>query len=207
MAGGPGVGGGGVARTWNLDFDDRQHLHPDERHWSLTSASLAAAPAPDPHGTIAGPVLDWLDGQRSPANAYRVTDSFVYGGVTLAAGRAAAGWLHEGAIAGDQPAALVVDVLDAVGVPLLDAGGVPRFDYAYQVDLIGRLVGALVDTLTIGVVALIGRRVGGPAAGLAAAVLAALSVLAIQHAHFFGSEPWLGLTAALTVWATLAMDR
>ena len=101
----------------------------------------------------------------------------------------------------------MVDVLDAVGVPLLDAGGVPRFDDAYQVDLIGRLVGALVDTLTIGVVALIGRRVGGPAAGLAAAVLAALSVLAIQHAHFFGSEPWLGLTAALTVWATLAMDR
>ena len=122
--------GGLVLRTWNLDFDDRQHLHPDERHWSLTSASLAAAPAPDRHGTLAGPVLDWLDGQRSPANAYRATDSFVYGGVTLAAGRATAGWLHQGADTGTSPPPPWSTRSNAVGVPLLDAAGAPRFDAA-----------------------------------------------------------------------------
>ena len=35
-----------TARLWNLDFDQRQHLQPDERHWSITSGNLAAAPAP-----------------------------------------------------------------------------------------------------------------------------------------------------------------
>ena len=30
-----------VGRAWNLDVDSRQHQHPDERHWALTSAALA----------------------------------------------------------------------------------------------------------------------------------------------------------------------
>ncbi|MGH9136583.1 MAG: DUF2298 domain-containing protein, partial [Acidimicrobiales bacterium] len=196
-----------MLRGWNLDFDQRQHLHPDERHWSSTSSSLADASPPDRHGTVAGPVLDWLDGQRSPANAYRVTDSFVYGPVTLAATRAVAGWLHEGATESVQPAALVVDVVDRLGVPLIDGSGLPRFDDGYNVDLVGRLLGAIFDTATIAVVAVIGRRLAGRRVGLAAAFAYAMLVLAIQHAHFFGSEPLLALTAALTVLATLRIDR
>jgi len=199
--------GGFVLRAWNLDFDQRQHLHPDERHWSMTSDALARAPRPAEHGTIAGPILDWLDGQRSPANPYRVTDSFVYGPVTLAAGRGVAGWLHDGAVDGDQPAAFVVDALDRLGIPLLDDDGAPRFDDGYGVDLVGRLLGVVADTATIAVVALIGRRLGGRRAGIFSAYFAATSVLAIQHAHFFGSEPVLGLASALTVLAMLRLDR
>ena len=93
-----------VLRLWNLDFDDRQHLHPDERHWALTSAALDAAPAPSPHGTVLGPVLDWLDGDRSPANVYRVTPSFTYGPLPLALSRGVGGWLQDGATNGSQPA-------------------------------------------------------------------------------------------------------
>lgn len=196
-----------VLRLWNVDFDQRQHLHPDERHWSLTASGLQQADPPARHGTLAGPVLDWLDGQRSPANAYRGTDSFVYGPVTLAGTRAVAGWLHDGAVDGSQPASAVVSVADGVGLPLLDADGAPRFDDGYQVDLIGRVLGALTDALTIVVVGLIGRRVRGDVAGLAAAGLAAGSVLAIQHAHFFGAEPLLGLVSAVLVLALLGMDR
>ena len=194
---------GFIARVWNLDFDQRQHLHPDERHWSLTSAELAADAGAPAHGTLAGPVLDWLDGDRSAANPYRVTESFVYGPAHLAATRAVAGWLAEGATTGDQPAAAVVHTLDWFGLPLLDATGAPRFDDGYQVDLIGRLLGAVYDTLTILVVALIGRRVGGRRAGLLAAGLYAASVMAIQHAHFFAAEPLLGLASACTVLAAL----
>jgi len=196
-----------TARLWNLDFDQRQHLQPDERHWALTSASLAAAPAPAAHGSLAGPILDWLDGDRSPANVYRGTDSFVYGPITLAAARGAAGWLHEGVVSGDQPAALVADAFDALGVNLIDSQGQPRFDDSYQVDLIGRLLGALLDAATIIVVGLIGRRLGGRRAGLAGAALYATCVLAIQHAHFLGAEPLVGLSSALTVLATLRLDR
>jgi YYY domain-containing protein len=196
-----------TARLWNLDFDQRQHLQPDERHWVNTSGSLAVAPAPDPHGTVVGPVLDWLDGDRSPANVYRGTESFAYGPITLAAARGVSGWLHEGVVTGDQPAALIADTFDAIGVDLIDDDGRPRFDDSYQVDLVGRLLGALLDTITIVVVGLIGRRLGGRRAGVAAAALYATCVLAIQHAHFLGAEPLVGLAGALTVLATLRLDR
>lgn len=199
--------GGLTARLWNLDFDQRQHLMPDERHWALTSASLAEAPAPAAHGSLAGPLLDWLDGDRSPANVYRGMNSFAYGPVTLAAARGAAGWLHVGVTSGSQPASAVAHVIDAIGVNLIDEAGGARFDDAYQVDLIGRLLGALIDTMTIVVVGLIGSRLGGRRAGLAGAALYATCVLAIQHTHFLGAEPLVGLASALTVLATLRLDR
>ena len=196
-----------TARLWNLDFDQRQHLQPDERHWSLTSASIAEAPVPAAHGTLVGPILDWLDGDRSPANVYRGTDSFAYGPVTLVAARWTAAWLHDGVTSGDQPAASVAEAFDAVGVNLIDGDGKARFDDGYQVDLIGRLLGAFLDATTIVVVGLIGRRLGGRCAGLSGAALYATCVMAIQHAHFLGAEPLVGLASALTVLATLRLDR
>ena len=198
---------GFVGRTWNLDFDRGQHLHPDERHWALTSAELDRLPEPDAHGTLFGPALDWLDGDRSPANVYRATESFAYGPVMLAAARSTAGWLHDGLLEGDQPATAIANGFDAIGVPLVADDGQPTFDAGYDVELIGRLLAALLDTLTIAVVALIGRRLGGPAVGMIAAVFYASCVLAIQHAHFLGSEPLLGLCSALLVLAGLHLDR
>ncbi|MEO6652963.1 MAG: DUF2298 domain-containing protein, partial [Ilumatobacteraceae bacterium] len=198
---------GFVGRAWNLDFDQGQHLHPDERFWALTSAELERQPPTDQHETLFGPALDWLDGDRSPANPYRATESFVYGPVMLAASRATAGWLHRGVVDGDQPANAVANVVDAVGIPLIGDEGAPTFDAGYDVELIGRLLAALLDTLTIAVVGLIGRRLAGPMAGLTAAGFFASCVLAIQYAHFLGSEPLLGLCSALTVLAALHVDR
>ena len=120
-----------TARLWNIDFDQRQHLHPDERFWALTSDALQRTPAPAEHGTLVGPVLDWLDGQRSPANPYRATESFVYGPVPLTLARATSGWLHDGVVHGDQPADAITHALDAIGIPLIDDAGAPRFDAGY----------------------------------------------------------------------------
>ena len=196
-----------TARLWNSNFDQRQHLHPDERFWSLTSDALLRAPEPAPHGTAVGPLLDWLDGQRSPANPYRVTESFVYGPTPFALARGTSAWLYDGVVHGDQPANAIAHAIDAIGVPLINDAGAPTFDSAYSVDVVGRLMSAIFDTATIVVVALIGRRIGGRLAGVAAASLYAMSVLAIQHAHFLGAEPLLGLASALTVLAALRLDR
>jgi YYY domain-containing protein len=195
------------ARLWNLDFDQRQHLHPDERFWALTSDAMNRTPHPAAHGTFAGPVLDWLDGQRSPANPYSAEQSFVYGPLPLAMARGVAGWLHDGVESGAQPALAVTRALDQIGIPLIDDQGAARFDDGYGVDLIGRVLSALFDTATIVVVALIGRRLGGKLAGVVGAAFYACSVLAIQHAHFLGSEPLLGLASATTVLLALRLDR
>jgi len=106
-----------IARVWNLDFDQQQHLHPDERFWALTSDAMERTPPPAAHGTLLGPVLDWLDGQRSPANPYRATESFLYGPVSLALARSASAWLHDGVVHGDQPSNAVAHALDAAGSP------------------------------------------------------------------------------------------
>ena len=194
-------------RLWNIDFDQRQHLHPDERFWALTSDALDRAPAPAAHGTIIGPALNWLDGQRSAADPYRAAPSFLYGPISLAVSRGVAGWLHDGVSDGAQPAHAVAATLDWLGIPLIDGGGAPRFDDGYGVDLVGRMLGAVFDTVTIVVIALIGRRLAGRMAGVIAAGLYAICVLAIQLAHFLGAEPLLGLGCALTVLATLRLDR
>ncbi len=195
-----------VLRLWNIDFDQRQHLHPDERFWAITADHLAREPGRAPHGTIAGPLLDLLDGQGT-SSPYRVTDNFLYGPVSLSLARSVGGWLHDGVVSGGEPAHSVARAIDAFGVPLIDDASKPRFDDRYQVDLIGRFLGAVLDTLTIVVIGFVGRRLGGSLAGVLAAGLYAVCVLAIQHAHFLGSEPLVGLGCALTVLATLRLDR
>ena len=196
-----------MLRLWNVDFDQRQHQHPDERFWAMTADAMGKDPAPAPHGTLLGTALDWLDGQRSPSNPYRVNEEFLYGPISLTIARSVSGWLHDGVEHGTQPAGLVAHAIDAVGVPLIDDAGRPRFDDGYQVDLVGRVIGALFDTITIVVVAGIGRRLGGPTVGVIGAGLYAVCVLAIQYSHFLGSEPLVGLGSALTVLATLRLDR
>jgi YYY domain-containing protein len=198
---------GALARFWNLDFDQRQHQHPDERHWSITSDALSQLPPTPAHGTVFGPVLDWLDADRSPAAPYRATESFVYGPAPLAWSRGAAAWLDDGAREGTQPASAVVHLVDSLGVPLLDPDGVPRFDDRYEVDLIGRVLGALADTLTILVIAAIGRRIRGWGCALVAAALYAGCVMAVQHAHYLGSEPFVTLGGALVLLAGIRLHR
>lgn len=196
-----------VGRAWNLDFDHRQHQHPDERYWSIVSDAMSRLEPVDERGTIFGPVIDWLDADTSPGNPYRAVETFPYGPITLAVSRGTAGWLRTGVDEGTQPALFVAHTLNAVGVPLLDDTGAARFDDAYDVDLIGRLLGALIDALTVVVVGLIGRRLAGRVAGLVGAVLYAASPLAIAHAHYLGSEPLVAFACALTVWSALHLDR
>jgi YYY domain-containing protein len=197
-----------VLRAWNLDWDKGQHWGQDGLYWSGASAMMASSPDPPRHGTVVGPLLDWLDGQRSPANPYRGPANFYHGGgITLAAARAASGLLASGADRGTQPAALVVHVVDFLGVPLLDADGVRQFNRGWDIDIVARLLGAIADSVAIVVIALIGRRLGGPLAGVAAAGFQAFSVIAIQHAHYVGAEPWLVLGASLCVLATIRMHR
>jgi len=58
-----------------------------------------------------------------------------------------------------------------------------------EVYLVGRAVSVLFDLVTIFVVYLIGKRLYRPRVGLLAALFASLSVLLIQHAHFFVVDP------------------
>lgn len=73
-------------------------------------------------------------------------------------------------------------------------------DRAY---LVGRALSALLDTLTVGVVYLIGARVFTPRIGLFAALFAALAPISIQLAHFFTTDSWLTFFVALTLYLSI----
>ncbi|CAN5589809.1 hypothetical protein BH10ACT1_BH10ACT1_15040 [soil metagenome] len=188
---------GGGLRCWNLDWDRGAHLHPDERYLAIVSSEVSA---PDGVG-------GWFDTGRSPLNPENHDQRFVYGTAPLLLTKGVASWLEHGADTGAQPARAVTVGLDRVGVDLLDHEGRPRFDGGYDSVLVGRLLSALLDTLTIVVVFGLGRSLGGRRTGLAAALVWATCALAIQHAHFFVVEPMLTLATASALLAAVEVAR
>ncbi|MEO6654336.1 MAG: DUF2298 domain-containing protein [Ilumatobacteraceae bacterium] len=174
-------------RTSNIDWDEGQHLHPDERHWSFVLDGIEAP----------GSVVDYFDTSASPLSPYRVAPSFVYGTLPLFATKAVAGALHAG---GGGP---VVTLIDRLGIDLIAPDGSPRFDADYNANLIGRLLSALVDSVTVVLVGVIGLRLGGRRVGLMAAAAYATAVLAIQQSHFLGPDTWATIFTTATVLAVL----
>ena len=68
---------------------------------------------------------------------------------------------------------------------------------------LGRAASAVVDTLSVLLVFLLGRRLYGRAAAWLAALLYALCVLPIQHAHFFTTDTWATLFAFAFLYAAV----
>ncbi len=151
----------GWLRLANLDWDRGAHLHPDERYLAIVSDEVSAPDGP----------AGYLDTGRSPLNPANHDESFVYGTAPLFLTKGVATWLHRGAATGDQPARAVVAGLDGVGIDLLGPGGDPRFDGGYNDVLVGRMLSALLDTVTALLVFELGRLAGGRRAGLAAAAV------------------------------------
>jgi YYY domain-containing protein len=184
-------------RVQGLNWDDGAHLNPDERYLAIVNSKIAA---PDGLTGRGG----WFDTRHSRLNPLNHGEDYVYGTAPLFATKGLATWLHRGATTGDQPARAVVVAVDAVGIPLLDDTGAPRFDGAYQSHLVGRLLSAVLDSLTtLAVFELArlaaGRGRRGRAAGLAAALVWATCVLAIQYSHFFVVEATLTFATALAL--------
>src|SRR5207245_2359753 len=85
-----------------------------------------------------------------------------------------------------------------------------QFDFRYAIDnlrLVGRVLNALVDTVTVLLVYLIGAWVFGRRAGLIVVMLAALTVLNIQQSHFYIVDVPMTLFIVLTVWLALRFIR
>lgn len=73
--------------------------------------------------------------------------------------------------------------------------------------LFGRQFSALADTLALGMLFLIGRRLFGRRIGLLAAALSALAVMQIQQSHFMTSDNIAVLFTALSVYAAVRVAQ
>ena len=173
-----------LLRVWNLDWDEGTHQHPDERYWSIVTADIQWE---DP--------VTYFNSEDSELNPYRYRSSWVYGTLPLFAAKGAAEFLEADFFLSNW----VVSAVDSVGINLkedrLSANGemyvAKTFNSGFEVQNIGRLLAALIDTGTVLLTYFLGRALFSRAAGLIAATLLTFAPIHIQYSHFHGAEPWV----------------
>ncbi len=166
---------GFTLRVWDINFDQGMGSHPDERSTACNYAPSIKLPNSwdefwDPQRSPLNPLWDISNQQRR---------SFTYGHFPLYLGVGMGQVMHWLA-----PTAERLGVNPATVTLMAQADGA-----CGPVAVAGRLVIALLDTLTIGLLFLLGRRIYSPGAGLIAAALYAVTAQAIQLSHFFAMDP------------------
>jgi YYY domain-containing protein len=166
---------GAVFRFTGLNWDELQHLHPDERFLTMVTTGIELPGGTGISGALPQGCRSWggyFDTKCSPLNPYnRGFGNFVYG---------------------TFPLFLVKLVGEVVG-----KGG---YD---QVHLVGRALSGLFDLFSVALIFFIGRRLYGRRVGLLAALLLAASVLNIQQSHFFTVDTFANVPLLLAFWFAL----
>ncbi len=177
-------------RFYDLNWDEGQHTHPDERWIAMVAPTITwpdrARWALDPRRSTLNPlwVPDGRGGGQVRNFAYGHLPLYLqsFGGHTLAAlGR----WLLT------RGASQTAMFLLACG----EYGGIT---------LVGRFLSALFDLGTVLLVYLLGKRVYGAETGLLGASLVAVSVTHIQLAHFATFDAITTFFTTLATWGAVA---
>ena len=185
--------GGLWLRVWNVNFDQGIGSHPDERSTACFYATTLRMPAS---------WEEFRDPRQSPLNplwdtAQQTRRSFTYGHLPLYLGVAAGEGMHR-----------LAPLFESAGGP---AAAVDIMAHAHAecgaIAVAGRLTIALLDTLTIVFLFLLGRLLFGPVAGLLAAAFYAFSAQAIQLSHFFAMDPASTTFVVLAVYGGVKMWR
>ncbi len=173
-------------RTWNVRWDAGMNPHPDERSTTCWPGSWIEWPDSwdefrDPRQSPLNPLWNPIDQREF---------SYTYGHFPLYLGVMFGEVLHR-----------LAPVADALPFPDRIVTMMERStEGCGGVAVPGRLIIALLDTLTIFFLFLLGRRIYGPWAGLLAATFYAFAAQAIQLSHFFAMDP---ASTTFTVFAVL----
>ncbi len=205
---------GGYFRTMRLaDWDGGQLLHPDERFFTEVSSTVR----------LPARFSDYLDASRAPSNPRNVGKTFfVYGTFPMLLTRLVA-------VSLTPPDLLPAEVENTTGLPDADGDGMianvehslPRVPVLPQllnpdgknltvygeIQVVGRWLVALFDLASLVVIALIGRALFGWREGLLAALLAAVTVTAIQQSHFYVDPIFSTFFALLTLYGGVQVAR
>ncbi len=153
---------GATLRLAGVNWDENQHMHPDERFLSLVQAAIAPVEN----------LSDYFNTDSSSLNpANRGYGFFVYGTV---------------------PLFLVRYIGETLG----------QTDY-HAITVIGRIISAVFDVMTITLVFYIGKRLYNKWTGLLGALFYAFSVLPIQLSHYATVDAITNTFAYLAVYAAV----
>jgi len=166
---------GAVLRLSGINWDEDQHLHPDERFLTMVTSALSIPGVSMP---LSAPPLgcakwgSYFDTKCSPLNPYNHDFGlFVYGTFPIFLTR------------------LVGELLGQTGYG--------------EIHLVGRALSALFDLSTVLLLFFIGRRMYGVRVALLGALFLAASVLNIQQSHFFTVDTFTNVPILLAFWCAL----
>ncbi|GMQ78563.1 MAG: hypothetical protein BMS9Abin02_1082 [Anaerolineae bacterium] len=188
-----------------LDWDDYNHYHPDERYISWVGTTIEI---PDDWLNALDPQLSTFNPFYWPKNAESegivVSQDqqrrFAYGHLPLYAGVAAS---KIASLIGPALAPILPD--DSILVrDILNDGNLIEYRHLTAA---GRALTALVDTLTVGLVFILGKQLFGPMTGLLAAAFLAFNVMHIQLAHFFVVDPYLTFFVVASITSMVAATQ
>lgn len=205
---------GAYFRFLNVDWDEGEHLHPDERYMTMVTGTIRSPLSAGSSQNAPAGCISWggyFDSYCSPLNPYnyRGYGSYAYGTFPLFSTRIVGEWLNGACMdprnADATPSSLPGSILRSskkwiAGLLFNDAEGCvgDRFTDYGHIHLLGRMLSALVDLGAVLFTFLIGRRLYSSWVGLLGAALYALAALPIQQSHFYTVDAFAGffITAA-----------
>ncbi len=177
-------------RFIGLDWDQSQHMHPDERFMTMVESAL----------TPVSSLSDYFNTDKSTLNPHNQGYSFyVYGDLPITIVRYAAEWMS----GISTRAAVYVQANGSdgfFGSIMARVGKTTTWAGYDEVTLVGRVFSALSDLLSILFLFLMGKRLYGEKVGLLAAAFSTLSVMQIQQSHFFTVDMFANFFMILAVY-------
>ena len=183
-----------VLRLYNVNWDDLQHVHPDERWISMVASDLTwpenFKDILDPRKSTLNPL--WIPRDNAPRN-------YAYGHLPLYLLVFVANLVtHFAPLA--QHLSAYPDLAEAVGDLALIA------DYSH-INLVGRVISAFADLGIIYLVFLLGKHIYDKRVGLLGAAFVAFTVMHIQLAHFCAFDVVTTFFAVLTVYGAVRLAQ
>ncbi len=202
---------GAWLRTIGLDWDQGQHLHPDERFLTMVESALDARECALPDTSLAACPPEerrWIglgtyfNTAISPLNPHnRGYGFYVYGDLPIVLVNVTAEWLQA---LNWRAADWLSAQPNAWFAPLLRPLTAVNDWAGYGgVHLVGRQLSALADLLTILLLYAIAARLYNRRVALLAALFSALAVLQIQQSHFFTVDTFANFFIYLALWFAL----
>jgi YYY domain-containing protein len=202
---------GAFFRFFNINWDEGEHLHPDERYMTMVTGAIRSPGSSDTFQNPPAGCTSWggyFDSYCSPLNPYNHQGygSYAYGTFPLFTARIAGEILNtacaDPANPSNAPPAFVRSLLSLLFSDAEDCVGARFTDYGH-VHLLGRMLSGLADLGTLVLLFLIGRRLYGQWVGLLAAALYALAALPIQQSHFYTVDSFAGFFIAVAGYFTV----
>jgi 4-amino-4-deoxy-L-arabinose transferase-like glycosyltransferase len=176
-------------RLSSVDWDEYNNYHPDERYIAWVGTSIEWPEdwqtAFQPDESTFNPFY-WPPGASSEGLVLEQDEPrrFAYGHLPLYLGVAATR-LAEGV-----GPLLTTRLPEGWGLTSDILNGADQIEI-HHLTAVGRVLTALFDLATVGLLFLLGKWLFSPAVGLLAAALLAVNVMHIQLAHFFAVDPYL----------------